>query len=510
VRNRYPVFLIVAIPLLFSSCDKPGAPSSAPEPVVPFPAEERETTPPPQAPSAFLQERGDPERKGRGIGPVPDFPLQLLWSWDGDTVRTPPLVQDGYLYAAGSFGRVVSLATGTGTVRWSFDAGAPIPASPALAGDRLVFSDAEGVLHVLDSESGKEYARIETGVLLTSPLLVADMAVVGGADGSVSAYDLRSGSAAWKVSLEGKILGAPSFRSGKVFAGTSTGIAASLSIEDGKIAWKRRMGGAIHGSLAASGDSVVGATLSGEYFCLNADSGEARWNARIGESFLVSPAVGEKRAFFSGLGGSVLAVDLANGLIAWRRNLRETSAFAPVFVDDGILFATEESLLHHLEAADGASTGWFSLPLTPVSGPLCFNGLIFIGKEGGLVAFRGGTASKAAKENKTYAFATLPLLRTDGREHEVFLPPEGRRLRFLPGKSGVYFMEIAGSTQKPVTMKLLDEEGTVLEENIEYTALERGFSYRYTGGKKYFVELAPVNLEGGLVPARIRAKEVGR
>ena len=83
-------------------------------------------------------------------------------------------------------GKLFGLQRDTGKQVWAFDT-ANRPLSPVIAGDRAVVTSG-GTLFVLDLATGKKLWSATVSDDATSPAVVAGMILVGGDDGTVTAY----------------------------------------------------------------------------------------------------------------------------------------------------------------------------------------------------------------------------------------------------------------------------------------------------------------------------------
>src|SRR3982751_4310766 len=118
----------------------------------------------PPAPSMF---RGDAAGTGRDPAAQArsaDALAGVRFTFDaGSPIRATPVVRDGLLFVAGLDGTLHALDAATGAERWRHRAGAPVTASPATDG-RLVWpASRDGRLAALDAKTGNPRWRRDLG-----------------------------------------------------------------------------------------------------------------------------------------------------------------------------------------------------------------------------------------------------------------------------------------------------------------------------------------------------------
>ena len=148
--------------------------------------------------------------------------LQPVWVLTTGQVsghEAPPIVNNGVMFVATPGNQVIALDAKAGTILWRYRKPLADDAivlhrtsrGVALYGDKVFFAAADAVLVALDTKSGKELwtAKVEenkNGYYMTAAPLVADGKVLVGISGGelgirgfVAAYDVDTGTQAWKA-----------------------------------------------------------------------------------------------------------------------------------------------------------------------------------------------------------------------------------------------------------------------------------------------------------------------
>ena len=108
---------------------------------------------------------------------------------DNSFVGAPVLAHDR-LYAATRTGRLLAVDRDERTRAWTFDAGAPILASPSVVGDLVLVGDLLGTLHALDAFTGDQLWEFNTeGRITSTPVFAHGTLYVTSWDGSLYAIE---------------------------------------------------------------------------------------------------------------------------------------------------------------------------------------------------------------------------------------------------------------------------------------------------------------------------------
>jgi outer membrane protein assembly factor BamB len=113
---------------------------------------------------------------------------KVLWTngeGQGEAFQTPAVGEKIILFGADD-GKLFGLKRENGEKIWAFDTGNR-PMSPVIAGDRAVFTSG-GTLFVLELATGKKLWSAPVSDDTTAPAVLSGMILVGGDDGTVTAY----------------------------------------------------------------------------------------------------------------------------------------------------------------------------------------------------------------------------------------------------------------------------------------------------------------------------------
>jgi MYXO-CTERM domain-containing protein len=274
-------------------------------------------------------------------------PLQVVWARaiGGHLRGGSPVLAAGKLYvpvvdpAGGERGGVVALDALTGEVRWEARLGRSVHNAPAVAGNLVVVSAEDGVVHALAADTGVERWAVALSTtapaiaasLFASPTIVDGIVYVG-VVGNFAAIDATTGAVMWQVDP------APT---GHVDATYS-----SVAIED-------RVVVGLFGYGAAVGLSAF-----------DVASGSSLWkqSGELSVGSAISPIIIDGRVYGGDGASDIYAADLRTGEVAWQVKLDDSGGqwsyligATPAIAGGRIFVPTHADRLFALGQSDGAT-----------------------------------------------------------------------------------------------------------------------------------------------------------
>jgi outer membrane protein assembly factor BamB len=271
---------------------------------------------------------------------------------------------------------------------------------PDFEGGRIYAAAADGIVTIVEEDSGRVFARAETKKRLSGGVAVGESKILLGTDkGEVVALDV-TGKPAWTTTVAGEVIAPPAVAGKVVVARTSDGRIFGLNSADGKRVWvfQRPTPPLLLRSEAgvlAQGSDVVAGYPNGKLIALDVDDGKLTWEVTV------SPPRGatelERIADVAGLpvveGGSICAAayqgklacfDIKSRNMVWAKDISSSRSLAR---DAKHLYVVDDTgAVHALDKATGASV-WkqYKLLHRRLTHPVVHGGRVLVGDGFGFV-----------------------------------------------------------------------------------------------------------------------------
>jgi outer membrane protein assembly factor BamB len=289
---------------------------------------------------------------------------------DRDAVAGGITYDNGRLFVASGFARVIALDAATGAELWRERVASPIHADPTSSGGRVFATTLDSKLIALDGASGTELwshqAIGETARLIGGggPAVDAGVVVAPFSSGELVALRQENGRVLWTDSLAtarrldelatlAQIHAAPVIDRGGVFAISYGGVLAAIDLRTGSRVWEQDLGGLVRPWLA--GNFIYQLTKDNELVCLSRNDGRVYWvttlpayeNEKKQEDPIlwVGPVLAGNRLIVASSSGRLLSVSPYDGSITGREQLRHGTSVAPIVVERTLYVLQDDATL---------------------------------------------------------------------------------------------------------------------------------------------------------------------
>ncbi|MBV6418348.1 MAG: Serine/threonine-protein kinase AfsK [Steroidobacteraceae bacterium] len=235
-------------------------------------------------------------------------------------------------------------------VKWSFDTGGPIFASPVLAGNSVYIASASGALFALERDTGMERWRFTSRMPISStPAIAGDTLYFVSSVGSLVALDPATGQPKWVFATEyerrfeakglhgygpaGQTIpdawdvftSSPVVAEGKVYFGSGDGNVYAVDAASGVLQWKLPLRNVVHASPAYANGVIFIGSWGGDFQAIDAATGRPKWQFQAGEDparhnqvgFQSSAAVVDGVVYVGCRDAHVYALDAKTGRKLW-------------------------------------------------------------------------------------------------------------------------------------------------------------------------------------------------
>jgi len=203
---------------------------------------------------------------------------------------------------------------------WRFDdAAGQYVEGGALGGGLFVIGNSDGNVYALDAESGDLRWTFETGHRVwATPLIVSDTVYIGSMDRHLYALDLSDGDVRWDFHAGGAFAGTPALWNGTLYIGAFDDKLYAIDADTGTERWNFTGENWFWGGPAVYDGIIYAADASGNVYALD-DTGEQIWRKQIDSPVRGGLALTEdgSNLFVGSEDGALHALDTADGFELW-------------------------------------------------------------------------------------------------------------------------------------------------------------------------------------------------
>jgi outer membrane protein assembly factor BamB len=340
-------------------------------------------------------------------------PVALLWTASaGSDATEPPAVGGDRIVVSGADGTLRGYRRDDGRPAWSVPVGAGARVAAGIPGQRAYAVTADGHLLAVDAGTGATAWSRSTGARFDSrPVVGGGRVYAGGRDGVLYAYALDGSHTRWRVWADDRFTLTPAVVGTVAVASSADGRLYGTD-RDGTPIWKPVVGSAVDGPVSAAGAACL-ALSDGSVRCVRGTDGALMPRLSQDGTAVKSIAGGGGLLFAAGADGSVGAWDPISGRQRWIYRLPGGSDRAGQLltrtgeVDVGY----PDGRLVGLDATSGAVLWQYTVPERLSAAPAGDDGGLFVlGSSGTLYALRppGVAAGLGSSPTVTPASTTRP------------------------------------------------------------------------------------------------------
>jgi len=271
-------------------------------------------------------------------------------------VKASPAIHDSIMYIGRIDGFMSAISLSRKDTLWEYETMGQISASANCVNfegrQAVVFGSYDNYLYCLDSKTGEEINRFESGYYINGAVALWKQYVLfGGCDGWLRVIDSQTGIASDSLAVETYIPASPAVMDHYCYVGDHDGNIYELYLENGKIIRHKTI-------MEATGDGAnvsVPALSSGNLYVLandrhlysiNRKDGNIRWKYLLkggaGES---SPVVCRDKIIVCTKTGIVSILDVRTGTLEWEYDTGEQIVASPAVIKNRFYILTAKGTL---------------------------------------------------------------------------------------------------------------------------------------------------------------------
>ena len=301
----------------------------------------------------------------------------------------------GILYLADNYGRLYAIDAMSGTLEWRIDVGGPVWSPLTVDEDRLLLSEGEGELVVVDMVGRSVIDRWRIGTSTPTMLFghshgeTDGELVVTTVQGSVQVRDIATGVIRWQVDLGERLSWkSATVHDGLVLVAADRGTIHALDLRDGSRLWRFPTGGFDGPDFAFFEDSILALGYNSTLYSIDRHTGTEQWRQPV-ERWNFSTITVTDDLVLAGGENHLHAFDVRDGRPEWIAPLAPAGTFhhptTLLVVDDVVLVNAQDGLVG-LRLSDGSLLWRSGIPTWME--PVLADGMLYVKSPGvgGVVA----------------------------------------------------------------------------------------------------------------------------
>ncbi len=279
----------------------------------------------------------------------------LRWSYEaGDWVNATPAVANGVVYAGSNDHTLYAFNAANGNITWRYQTGDKIISWPAVSNGVIYFGSWDQNIYALQTSNGSLLWRHQTGNRVSSPTLVADGVVyIGSDDNYLYALNATDGTLLWRSITGGNIAALATVADQVVYVGSGDHSLYALQTSTGKQLWHYATGDAIYSAPVVANGVVYFGSFDHYVYALRIDSGSLLWRYQTGDKCASLPTIHKGILYIGSSDGFIYAFLASDGTVLWRYQTGGYVSSKPIVTDDFVYIGGSNGLFA-LKTTDGS------------------------------------------------------------------------------------------------------------------------------------------------------------
>ncbi len=285
--------------------------------------------------------------------------------------RLQAIIVGNVIYNINAGGELSALMLDSGKTLWVRQLNEHVSAGLSYSGEYLLVGTPEGGVLALSLKDGEQLWRSQVSTeIIVPPVAKSGYVIVRSVDGVVAALNAESGLEIWRVILSAPALtlrghSSPVIIDDKVLIGGANGKLLALSLASGEVVWESVIATPkgrtdlerlvdVDSSPIVQDGVIYSAAYQGKVVALAVGDGRLLWSRDIGSSS--DMVIDETNLYFVDDSSHVWALDRRSGATLWRQDgLSYRQLNGLLIMGSTLLLGDYEGIMHCLSLEDGRS-----------------------------------------------------------------------------------------------------------------------------------------------------------
>jgi len=282
--------------------------------------------------------------------------LDVAWEQSSGSHPSGPLTLcNGYLICPGSKKKIKFYDSATGSYRGFLRTKGHSPTGLVILDSLGFYVDGprKYVLHCVNLLNRKTIWETTVKDAACGSIIINDNIILSLTEGSVLAFDLKTGAKKWSFEAKERLL-APASATGELICQPGDqGTLFMISSINGQELKRTKFANPLLGSASIS-ELVFVADMAGNVYAVNRDSDNVIWKSAVSGEVWCAPAVDGQRVYVATNAGEVSAFQAHSGEKIWSFDAKEVIKSSPIVVGDFVIVGTMSGKLYAFKSIDGS------------------------------------------------------------------------------------------------------------------------------------------------------------
>jgi len=280
-----------------------------------------------------------------------------VFDYDFNTaVKATPMIHDSVLYIGRIDGTMNAISLSQKNILWEYETMGQVSASANYVNfegrQAIVFGSYDNYLYCLDSKTGEEINRFESGYYINGAVALWKQYVIfGGCDAWLRVIDCQTGVASDSLLVETYIPASPAIMDDHCYIGDHSGNIYELYLENGKIVHHQTIMEAIGDGTnvsvpALSAKNIYFFANDQHLYSINRKDGNLQWKYLVkGSTGESSPVICRDKIIVCTKTGIVSILDARTGTLEWEYDTGEQIVASPAVIKNRFYILTTRGTL---------------------------------------------------------------------------------------------------------------------------------------------------------------------
>lgn len=310
--------------------------------------------------------------------------------------KSSPIVDSGKVYVGSDQAKMLCLDF-SGELLWEFKTDfhpEGVHQTPIIVGNMVVFSGYDGSVYAVNKENGALIWKNKASSFNGSSPIYDDetkMVYIGlensTVKGTLAALNVKNGNIIWEFSTSDHVPCRAAIGKNVLVFGSNDCFIYACNKYNGKLLWKFRAYGEVKGRTAVEDNLCYATSFDGFIYCLDLLNGNLVWKKKLGKLLYNEPVINSDKVIVGSYSNQLTALDKKNGKVLWYFMTNGAIQSYPSCHQGVVYFGSYDGNIYAVDVESGKLLWTFITNIVNSSPAVCDNKLFASSFDGYLYCF---------------------------------------------------------------------------------------------------------------------------